>query len=115
MESFIDIFINNYYLYDNGKVEFSNDYGTITFIKISNKKIVTIFEIFVNPEYRRQGIFTKFIYSTIDKCIKFNYKLLIVSVLSKILYDYLLRLKYNDNIFILTKAGFYLVKKKIKV
>ena len=70
-----------------------------------NKKILIIHTIYIKIEYRNQGYCKNFIKYLIDKsddktCI------IIQSVLSKILYDFLLRFEYNNQKFLLKKEGF---------
>jgi hypothetical protein len=99
MNSIFDEYINNYDNYNNGKVNFECSVGVLTFIKKRNNiNTIIIFEIFINEEYRNMGYCKKFL----DYVIKKNHNILIISVLSKILYEYLDR----HSSFILVKDGF---------
>ena len=83
-------------------------YGSIEFVKNpkkSKKKNIILHEIYIKIQYRNQGLCKNFIKYLIDKsddktCI------IIQSVLSKILYDFLLRFRYNNQKFLLKKEGF---------
>lgn len=108
MEQFIEIidtYILNYHSYQTDKVEFECDYGELVFNKDSSD-VLTLSSIFINPRYRRNGFCKNIIHYLIEKSKnRFEY-LLIESVVSKILYDYLLRFKYNDKKFKLNDYGF---------
>ena len=87
------------------------DYGSIEFIKHqskSNIKKIIVHEIYIKEQYRNQGLCKEFIKYLIDKSDKKN--IMIQSVLSKILYDFLLRFEYREKKFILIKEGFVFVK-----
>lgn len=85
-----------------GKHEYNNEYGTITFIKENNRNII-VYEIFIKEKYRCKGYCKKFI----EKLADSGYNFLIISVISKILYNYLCRFRYKGRKFKLTKQGFY--------
>ena len=108
METFIesiDTYLSNYSTYDNGKVVFDCNYGELIFFK-NNSNILTIFGIYLHPEYRQKGLCRELLQYLIDKSPD-NFKVLCVeSVLSKILYEYLLRFEYKDKKFKITKSGF---------
>jgi len=108
MEQFINI-IDTYFLdynsYENGKVEFDCNYGELIFVK-RNHNMLILFGIYINPEYREKGFCRNILYYLIEKSKgKFQY-ILIESVISKLLYEYLLRFKYNNEKFKLTRQGF---------
>ena len=107
----IDTYFLNYEQYENRKIEFDCDYGELIFLK-GDTNILTLFGIYINPEYREKGFCRSILQYLIDKSNdKFKY-LLVEAVMSKILYDYLLRFKYNDTNFKLNKDGFiYKIKK----
>jgi hypothetical protein len=101
----IDTYFLNYDLYENGKVVFDCDYGEIIFLK-ETPTILTLFGIYIYPEYRQQGFCRSIIHYLIEKSkTKFNF-ILFESVMSKILYEYLLRFKYENKKFKLIKEGF---------
>jgi hypothetical protein len=108
MEQFteiIDTYILNYDLYENGKVEFECDYGELIFCK-RNKNILTLFGIYIFPEYRKNGFCKNILQYLIDKGrYKFKY-ILVESVLSKIFYEYLLRFEYKNKKFKKIYEGF---------
>lgn len=108
MEEFIEIidtYFLNYNQYENGKVEFDCDYGELIFLK-ENTTILKLFGIYIHPEYRQQGFCRSILQYLIDKSKgKFKY-VFVESVMSKILYEYLQRFKYNDKSFKLDKDGF---------
>lgn len=108
MDKFIEIietYFLNYDQYENGKIEFDCDYGELIFIK-ENPNILTLFGIYINPEYRQHGFCRSILQYLIEKSEgRFKY-VLVESVMSKILYEYLLRFKYNYKGFKLIKDGF---------
>ena len=108
MEQFIkiiDTYFLNYDLYETGKVEFDCNYGELIFFK-GNSKMLTLFGIYIFPEYRKQGLCKNILQYLIDKSEdRFKY-LLVESVLSKVLYEYLLRFKYKNKKFKLINDGF---------
>ena len=108
MEKFIEIidtYFSNYDLYEKGKVEFDCDYGELIFFK-ENCDILILFSIYIRPGYREQGICRSILYYLIEKSKgRFKY-ILVESVISKILYEYLLRFKYENKKFKLIKEGF---------
>lgn len=121
MEKFIEIidtFLLNYSNYNNGTQSFECDYGEIIFLKngknmkhIKNKKVkkedtIIIHGIYIKPEYRNKGFCKNILIHLIDKCCKNFQYLCIQSVISKILYEYLLRFEYNSKNFLLKKDGF---------
>jgi hypothetical protein len=102
----IDLFIANYYIYEKGKVEFNFDYGELTFNKINNEVLI-LSGIYIFPEYRKKGYCREILHYLIDKSsTKFKY-ICIESVISKILYNYLIRFEYNKTKFKCKKNGFY--------
>ena len=108
MEQFteiIDAYISNYETYEKGKVEFDCDYGELTFLKEQGDMLI-LHAIFILPQYREKGICRGILHYLIDKAPeKFKY-VCVQTVLSKILYEYLLRFKYKDKKFKNTKIGF---------
>lgn len=108
MEKFseiIDTYLREYSIYQNGKVEFECQYGELIFLK-GNPDILNLYGIYIYPEYRQQGLCRNIIYYLIDKGSNTFKYLLIESVLSKILYEYLLRFKYKNKAFKLITDGF---------
>jgi hypothetical protein len=111
MESFIEIidtYISNYPSYNiNEKIIFECEYGELIFFK-DNSDFLIIFGIFIEPKYRQRGFCREILYYLIDNgSTKFK-KLCVQSVLSKILYEYLLRFNYKNKNFKLKQDGFYL-------
>lgn len=108
MEKFteiIDTYLLNYDSYKKGKVEFDCDYGELIFFK-EKYNILILFGIYIYPGYRKHGLCRSIIQYLIEKSKgRFKY-ILIESVISKILYEYLLRFKYEDKKFKLVKEGF---------
>lgn len=108
MEQFIEIidtYFLNYDLYETGKVEFDCDYGELIFFK-GNRKMLTLFGIHIHPEYRQQGFCRNILHYLIEKSKnKFKY-ILVESVMSKILYEYLLRFRYKNRKFKRIYEGF---------
>jgi predicted GNAT family acetyltransferase len=109
MESFIELidnYLSNYSSYEEGKVIFECEYGELIFYK-NNSNMLILFGIYINSEYRQQGFCRNIFYYLIDNAKKYNFKYFCVqSVLSKILYEYLLRFKYNNKNFNIKRIGF---------
>ena len=109
MECFIeliDTYLSNYSTYKNGKVAFECDYGELIFYK-DKSTILTLFGIYINPDYRERGFCKKILHYLID-CAKeksFDF-LCIQTVISKVLYEYLLRFSYKNKKFYLKSSGF---------
>ena len=109
--SIIDTYLSNFDNYNNGNISFECDYGELIFYK-KNPKVLTLFAIYIRPEYRNQGLCRDILCYLIDSCsnsingCNFEY-FCIKSVLSNILYDYLLRFKYKNKYFVNTQKGFY--------
>ena len=108
MEDFIkiiDTYFENYDLYENGKVEFDCYFGELIFFK-GNRNMLTLFGIYICPEYRQKGFCRNILQYLIDKS-KGRFKYLFVeSVMSKILYEYLLRFRYENIKFKKIYEGF---------
>jgi len=108
MEKFkemINTYLLNYPIYEKGKISFECEYGELIFFK-NNSDILTLFGIYINPDYREKGLCRDILYYLIDTTSdKFKY-ICIESVLSKILYEYLLRFEYKNKRFKIIKTGF---------
>ncbi len=102
----IQTYYNNYNFYSIGKICFNCLYGSIEFVKTHNSNKLYVHEIYIKEQYRNQGLCKEFIKYLID--IFPNKIIIIQSVLSKILYNFLLKFKYNNKYFILNKEGFTL-------
>ncbi len=101
----IDSYISNYDSFEKGKISFDCDYGELTFIKENDNSII-LYAIFIFPQYREKGFCRNILYYLIDNTPeKFKY-VCVQSVLSKVLYEYLLRFTYKDRKFKNTKDGF---------
>ena len=101
----VDAYYENYSTYSDGKVVFECDLGELIFYK-KDPRYITIFSICVAPEYRQKGICSNIFKYIINKNNRQFKYFMVESVLSKILYDYLLRFKYNDKKFRLESSGF---------
>jgi hypothetical protein len=108
MEEFIkiiDTYFLNYDLYELGKVEFDCHYGELIFFK-GSPNMLTLFGIYINPECRQKGFCRSIIQYLIEKS-KGRFKYVFVeSVMSKILYEYLLRFRYKNRKFKRMYDGF---------
>jgi hypothetical protein len=108
MEQFkeiIDTYIENYSKFEKGKVSFDCEYGELIFFK-DNSNILILFGIYIFPEQRNKGFCREILHYLIEQCTnKFDY-FCVESVLSKILYVYLLRFKYKNKKFKKMKNGF---------
>lgn len=114
MEQFteiIDAYISNYEGFEKGKVSFDCDYGELTFFK-ENDNMLILYAIFIFPQYREKGLCRDILHYLIDKAARFKC-VCVQSVLSKILYEYLLRFRYKDKKFKNSKNGFiYKIERK---
>ena len=100
----IDTYLLNYSTYCEGKMSFECEQGELIFNKKHNK-MITLFGIYIFPEYRQNGLCRNILQYLIDKSLYCNY-LCVESVLSKVLYEYLLRFKYKNKKFKKTYYGF---------
>ena len=106
----IDAYFTNYSSFEKGKVSFDCDYGELTFYK-RNDDIFTLHGIYIFPQYRNKGLCRDILHYLIEQCTnKFKF-VCVQSVMSKILYEYLLRFKYKNKQFRNAKSGFvYVIK-----
>ena len=108
MEQFteiIDAYITNYESFEKGKISFDCDYGELTFLK-DDDNVLILYAIFIFPQHREKGLCRDSLHYLIDKApTKFKY-VCVQSVLSKVLYEYLLRFTYKCKKFKNTKDGF---------
>ena len=103
----IDTYLSNYSTYKNGKVEFECTQGELIFYK-KKRRVLTVHGIYIYPEYRQQGLCKSILQHLIDSAPnlnKFDF-LCVQSVLSKILYEYLLRFTYKNKRFTNKIHGF---------
>jgi hypothetical protein len=108
MEKFkeiIDTYISNYNTYKKGKITFECEYGELTFFK-GNINILILHGIYIFPEFREKGLCRDTLCYMIDKSPSNFNQVCVQSVLSKILYEYLLRFSYKDKKFKCKKNGF---------
>ena len=108
MEKFkeiIDTYISNYNSYKKGKVEFECEYGELTFFK-NKKNIFILHGIYIFPEFREKGLCRGILCYMIDKAPSNFNQVCVQSVISKFLYEYLLRFTYKDQVFKCKKNGF---------
>jgi hypothetical protein len=102
----IDTYLANYESYEKGKVEFECDYGELIFNKQDNDDVLTLFSIYIRPEYRQHRFCENILHYLIDKSeTRFKY-FCVEDVLSKVLYEYLVRFNYKGKKFNNTKNGF---------
>lgn len=105
----IDKYLSNYSTYEKGKIVFDCEGGELIFYK-NNLDMLTLFGIYISSEYRQQGFCRNILCYLIDCAEKYNFKYFCVqSVLSKILYEYLLRFEYKNKNFKLKNVGFVYV------
>lgn len=105
----IDKYLSNYSTYEKGKVVFDCKCGELIFYK-NNLNMLTLFGIYICSEYREKGFCKNILYYLIDSAEKHNFKYFCVqSVLSKVLYEYLLRFQYKNKGFNLKRIGFIYV------
>jgi RimJ/RimL family protein N-acetyltransferase len=101
----IDAYISNYSKFEKGKVEFDYDYGELIFYK-DNPKTITLFGIYIYPEYRQKGLCREILHYLIEKGSEQFKCVCVQSVLSKVLYEYLERFEYKNKKFKNTRSGF---------
>ena len=106
----LDNIINDYInKYDNINVEktcYDLYFGEFTFIKFNRNLNINIFGVFVIPEYRRKGIFKRFIQKIIDKSKR---NITMQAVISKDVIRFLTHFRYNNSQFKIIN-GIYLYK-----
>lgn len=104
----IDTYLSNYSTYKNGKIEFECDQGELIFYK-KKQRVLTLHGIYIYPEYRQRGLCKCILQHLIDSAPNFNKFdfLCVQSVLSKILYEYLLRFTYKNKKFVNKTYGFF--------
>ena len=110
-----DDYLENFTLYKNNKnynnynkICYNCEFGSIEFYHYFNKKSenkIIIHEIYVGEQYRNKGLCKNFIKYLIVKIPKEKI-LIIQSVLSKILYNFLLKFTFMGKKFLLEKEGF---------
>ncbi len=101
----IDAYFTNYSSFEKGKVIFDCDYGELIFYKTDTERFV-LHGIYVEPNYRNKGCCRFILQYIIDQCSGKFTELCVESVISKILYIYLLRFTYNGKQFRNTEDGF---------
>ena len=108
MEQFteiIDAYITNYESFEKGKISFDCDYGELTFLKVDDN-ILILYAIFIFPQYREKGLCRNILHYLIDVAPTKFKNVCVQSVLSKVLYEYLLRFTYKGKKFKNTINGF---------
>lgn len=99
-------YVNNISYLCLGKISYETEYGIITFLNENNKDIV-IFEIYILPEYRNSGKCKNLLSFIIDELTRKKIKRLhIVTVISKVLYNFLDRWIYKNKKWSKNKMGF---------
>ena len=114
MEQFtqmIDTYFLNYDSYEKEeKISFECDYGELIFLKSDNKDDLILYAIYIGPQYRENGLCRSILHYLIDKNSSSSTKkfknVCVQTVLSKVLYDYLLRFTYKGKKFKNDKKGF---------
>jgi hypothetical protein len=103
----IDTYFMNYDLYEKEKISFECDYGELIFLKSDNNDDLILYAIYISPQYRENGLCRNILQYLIDKISTTKFKNLCVqTVLSKVLYEYLLRFTYKGKKFKNKKGGF---------
>ena len=105
MQKIIDTYINKYNELNMYKNSYECDFGSLTFIKDKSERII-LYEIYIKEEYRRSGICRNLIIYCIISCKQNKKKFIIISVISKILYNFLISFKCIYGKFNLTNEGF---------
>lgn len=108
MEKFkeiINTYLLNYSTYKKGKIIFECEYGELVFLK-NKSEICILHGIYIFPQYRNKGLCRDILHYLIDNTSNYFKYICVQSVLSKILYEYLLRFEYKNKRFALVKTGF---------
>jgi hypothetical protein len=112
MEQFtqmIDTYFLNYDLYEKEKISFECDYGELIFLKSDNNDELILYAIYIAKKYRKNGLCRSILHYLIDKSSSSSTKfknLCVQTVLSKVLYEYLVRFTYKGKKFKNIKDGF---------
>lgn len=93
---------------ESNKYSFECEFGSVEFVKSDKAYKIIIHEIYIKEQYRNKGLCKQFIKYLVDRCI--GKQIIIQSVISKILYGFLLRFTYSDGKFILENEGFVFYK-----
>ena len=101
----IDAYFTNYESFEEEKVSFDCDYGELTFYK-RNDNICVLHGIYIFPKYRNKGFCRYILQYLIDKCEGIFPYFCVESVISNVLYMYLLRFTYKNKKFKNTVDGF---------
>lgn len=101
----IDRYFDNHSSFKNGNVLFECDLGELIFYK-ENNNVCVLRGIYIFPQYRKNGLCRYILKYIIDKCQGLYSYFCVESVISKILYMYLLRFTHNNKKFKLVKKGF---------
>lgn len=109
MNTLLDTYIANYHTYPKGKVTLECEKGEVIFWKEARPNTLTVFGIYVHPAYQNQGLCSSFIKHLIcvGKQTPWCNKVAVVSVLSKPLYEFLMRFQYGGYTFDCKNDGFY--------
>jgi hypothetical protein len=103
----IDTYFLNYDLYEKEKISFECDYGELIFLKSDNNDDLILYAIYIAKKYRKNGLCRSILHYLIDKSSSSKFKNLCVqTVLSKVLYEYLVRFTYKGKKFKNIKDGF---------
>ena len=112
-ESAIDEYVRGWDQDPLGKREMKCMHGILTFHKYPNKsseKTITLFEIYIYKDDRRQGHCRNILEHLVDLFLLQNLTFRIETVLSKPLFEYLSRFQYMGCGFAIQKEGFILKK-----
>jgi hypothetical protein len=111
MYTFASAFENYISIFDNAEkksYEYDTIEGELRFVKINSTDII-LNSIYVKPELRGIRILEKFLFHVVKFIKQNNLKYFwIVDVISKILYDYLLRFEHDNYKFKLCRKGFFI-------
>ena len=105
----MDSYLTNYSSYEEGKVPFGCEYGELIFNKNNNNnnnEICILNGIYIFPQYRNKGLCREILIYLIENAGNYFSYFCIESVISKILYSYLLRFKYKNKKFKRVEDGF---------
>lgn len=104
-EHIIDTYIDKYDVYGNGMKSFECTYGELIFFKDTNKNIILI-GIYIVPEFRNKGFCKSTLKYIVNRASNKFTNFCVQSVISNILYEYLIRFEYKGKKFVLNSDGF---------
>lgn len=108
-EEIVDQYIKTFHNEPTGKKEMKCKYGHLTFHKYPENNAIIIYEIYVNSNVRRNGYCRNILEHLVERYISNQHTIVIETVFSNVLYNYLIRFQYKKKKFAPMQHGFQLV------